>query len=85
VVNGGALDEEVADSGEWVATAQVAGVAVGLLEPVGQVLAKAGQLRFGADQQFGAAVPAGDDDIDLPCTGLGVPDGQQLLDKLRSG
>lgn len=36
--DGAALNEEEASRREWVAAAQVGGIAVGLFEPVGQVL-----------------------------------------------
>ena len=63
--DGVALDEEVADRGQRVAAAEVPGVAVGLFEPVREVLTEAGELGFGADEQFRSAVPPADHDIDL--------------------
>jgi len=69
IEDGGALDKEIAYSGEGVAAAKVARVAVGLFEPIGQVLTEAGQLRLGADEELRAAVPASDDHINLLLVG----------------
>lgn len=41
------LNEKVADGGEGITSAEIAGVAVGFFEPVGQVLTEARELRFG--------------------------------------
>lgn len=53
LVGGVPVDEEEGGCGVAVGVAgvaEVAGIAVGLLEPVRQVLAEAGQLSFGTDQ-----------------------------------
>jgi len=65
VNDGGISHEDNAEHGQREATANVAEIAGELLPSVRHVLAKAARHALGADHELDAAVPVGDENVDV--------------------